>query len=88
MIGVLVGGGSTAAAATAATLGWRLVSHWLPVVGGTGRPADPWRTPLGQAHAAAAAGRGEEHLAGTQNEGAYTQESGQHEDRHSWPNER
>ncbi|MFN2556889.1 MAG: YbhN family protein, partial [Nitriliruptorales bacterium] len=34
MIGVLVGGGGTAAAATAATLGWRLISHWLPVVVG------------------------------------------------------
>ncbi len=34
MIGVFVGGGSPAAAATATTLGWRLVSHWLPVVVG------------------------------------------------------
>lgn len=34
MIGVLVASGAPAAAATATVLGWRLVSHWLPIVVG------------------------------------------------------
>lgn len=36
MIGVLVAAGSPAAAATATVLGWRLVSHWLPIAVGLG----------------------------------------------------
>ena len=31
MIGVLVASGAPAAAATATVLGWRLISHWLPI---------------------------------------------------------
>ena len=34
MIGALVTAGAPAAAATATVLGWRLVSHWLPIVVG------------------------------------------------------
>jgi uncharacterized protein (TIRG00374 family) len=34
MIGVLVATGSPGGAATAAVLGWRLVSHWLPILVG------------------------------------------------------
>lgn len=34
MIGVLVTAGAPAAAATATVLGWRLVSHWLPIIAG------------------------------------------------------
>ena len=55
MIGALVTAGAPAAAATATVLGWRLVSHWLPIVVGlallptvTGRragPSGPGRAP-------------------------------------------
>ncbi|WP_460434695.1 flippase-like domain-containing protein, partial [Angustibacter speluncae] len=31
MIGLLVGAGAPAAAATVTVLGWRLVGHWLPI---------------------------------------------------------
>lgn len=34
MIGVLVASGAPGGAATATVLGWRLVSHWLPIVAG------------------------------------------------------
>lgn len=34
MVATLVAAGAPAAAATAAVLGWRLVSHWLPIVAG------------------------------------------------------
>ncbi len=34
MIGTLTAAGSSAASATAAVLGWRLVSHWLPILVG------------------------------------------------------
>lgn len=31
MVGVLVASGAPGAAATATVLGWRLISHWLPI---------------------------------------------------------
>lgn len=34
MTGALVAGGAPAAAATTTVLGWRLISHWLPIVAG------------------------------------------------------
>jgi uncharacterized protein (TIRG00374 family) len=34
MTGTLVAAGSPAAAATATVLGWRLVSHWIPILVG------------------------------------------------------
>ncbi|MFA9431871.1 YbhN family protein [Egicoccus sp. AB-alg2] len=54
MVGALVGAGAPAAAATVTVLGWRLVSHWLPIVVGlallpglrnhAGQPTDPRTT--------------------------------------------
>jgi uncharacterized membrane protein YbhN (UPF0104 family) len=34
MTGMLIAAGAPAGEATAAVLGWRLVSHWLPIVVG------------------------------------------------------
>jgi uncharacterized protein (TIRG00374 family) len=47
MIGTLTAAGSTAAAATAAVLGWRLVSHWLPILVGLALLPTLLRAPRG-----------------------------------------
>jgi len=53
MIGMLTTAGSSAAAATAAVLGWRLVSHWLPILVGLALLPSLLRQASGQGEPAA-----------------------------------